>query len=344
MIIIDKLKAAAKAVLNALLTAFKAVVLFFTEVKPQKRQGLSNMDIAEIFIALLPAAIFGAVAFGLKALIILGLSVAVCTLLALLWDIIFKRKNITIDLKSALTGFVLALTLTSTLDWRFTLAISAAAVLLGKIFYRNDGLAFTSPVLIAKTLFLIIFFRVFTAYALPVENIATELTPLNYMFGDDSLSFSAKHLFFGLHSGNIGEISDFLLVVGGIYLMLRRIINPVICSFYIGTSALLSYLFKESLPLSLLGGGLFFAAIFLTMDYSFRATPLYKKILYGITCGLLTFIIRLIFKAEGAVLAVLICNLGFTYVNIRNIKRGIRFCKKPDFKRLLVKIKGKIIY
>lgn len=343
MIIVDKLKAAANVVLKALITAFNAVVLFFTRVKPLKRKSLSNMDIAEIFIALLPAAIFGAVVFGLKAIIILSLSVAVCTLLALLWDIIFKRKNISIDLKAALTGFVLGLTLTSTLDWRFTLAISAVAVLFGKIFYRKNALAFTSPVLIAKTLFLIIFFKVFSAYILPFENSITSLTPINYMFGDLSFGFSAKHLFFGLHGGNIGEISDFLLIVGGIYLMLRRIINPVICSFYIGTSALLSFIFKESLPISLLGGGLIFAALFLTMDYGFKATPLYKKILYGITCGLLTFIIRLIFKAEGALLAVLICNLGFTYINIRNIKRGIKFCKKPDFKKLLVKVKGKIV-
>ncbi len=335
MIILEKLKGSA-------LKALKTILLFFTEIKPVKRQSFSNMDMIEIGLALLPAAIFGCLLFGLNALVRILLCVAVCILFALLWDIIFKRENIAIDYKSALTGLILALILSSSLHFAYIIAISIVTMLLSKLLFRNNELALAYPVLIANTLFLIVFFKVFTAYVLPFENTVAASLPLNYMFGGDSAVFSAKDLFFGLQSGNIGEISDFLLLVGAIYLMLRKIINPVICSFCVATVAILSHVFGQSLPLSLLGGGLFFAAFILTMDYGFLATPLYKKILYGICCGVLTCFIRLIFKSEGAALAVLLSNLIFKYVTCHNIKRVFEFCKNIDFKKYYEKILGKL--
>ena len=162
--------------------------------------------------------------------------------------------------------------------------------------------------------------------------------PIETFYKSISFAGSAKMYFFGLHCGNIGETSVLLILVGGIYLCLRHIINPIIPVSFIITTAVISFAFGQNLSVSLLGSGLFFAAFFMTMGYNFMSVSRYKKILYGIVCGALTVLLRFIFKTEAVLLAVLIADFVFYCITRRNIKMFIKFVKKPDFKRVFKKM------
>ena len=315
----------------------RAIVLFFTKVRPNKRQSFRNLDLVEIALCLLPVTIFGCLIFGLNAVITIGISVGVCTVLASLWDII-ERKKFTIDFKSALMGLFLSLTLTSGLEWYYIISVSAAAVLISKLFFRKNPRSLFYSAVIARVIFAVALYQKFTLYPLPFQNSSTVATPLTHMFDTFPFDFSAKELFFGLHTGGIGQVAESLILIGAVYLLLRRMVNPIICSVFIGGTALLSYWSNQSLPLSLLGGGLFFAAFFYTMDYGFKDTSILDKIIYGILCALTTFVTRLIFEAEAIALAIFVSNLIMQYVNKRNIKRIIKFFEKPSFAKIFKKI------
>jgi electron transport complex protein RnfD len=313
------------------------VANLFTKVEENDRKKLSKLDLAEIFIALLPTAVFATILFGAKVMFTLAVSIISALVTALLWDLVYERKGFKIDYTAGLMAFISGLTLSSLTKPVFVVTISVLSTLLLKTAFRNSKLTVVTPFLIVKAIFMAIFFKSLTIYAVPLGAGTTTVLPVTDIFITKSFAEPAKWLFFGLHSGNIGELSELLVLIGAIYLILRKIINPVIPVFYLATSTLLSFVFKESLPLSLLGGGLFFAAFVLTIDYGLSATPLYKKILYGISCGVLTFLLRRIFGTEGAFLAVLICNAAFAYLSLHNIKRAINFVKNPDFKKLLRK-------
>lgn len=307
---------------------------FFTKEESGTKITLNKLDLADIFIALAPAAIFGSLIFGLRALLCLAISVALAIGLDFLWNIIFKAKK-RFSLESVIYGIVAGLTVSSKLNIWLLAAVNVVAFALRKTVFKQRKMLVVTPWLLAKALFAGVFSTAFTTYAFPFIETTNGMLPVDGMLSVAGYTYPAKYLFFGVHSGNIGETSALLLLIGGIYLILRKIINPVIPVSFIITSTVLSLIFGENIGLSLLGGGVIFAAFFLTLDYSFVSSAFYKKLLYGIACGIFTFILRLIFGAEMAYFAVILANCVFLCVNRRNIKRFVRFVKKPDFKRLL---------
>ncbi len=308
---------------------------FFTKEEKATRGELSKLDIAEIFMALLPSAVFGCLIFGLRALLVLVLSVALSFGLDFLWDIIYKKEQKGINYITVIYGLITGLILSSSLNILLVIAVNIIAFALRKTVFKNKKMGITPPIIAARVVLALVFFKAFSVYAIPFLGSTNGLLPLKGMFMDAAYSYSAKYLFFGIHSGNIGETSVLLLGIGGIYLILRKIINPIIPISLIVTSTALSIIFGENITLSLLGSGIFFAAFFMTIHYSFTSSARYKKILYGAFCGVLTFLIRLILKSEGVYLAVLIADFVFLYLTKRNINRFIRFIKKPDFNKLL---------
>ncbi len=318
---------------------YDVTVSFLKEKDKIAKKDLRKSDLADIFIALLPAAIFGCLLFGLRAVLTLAVCIAACMGTDILWDIIFKKEKKGINYSIVITGLLLGLTLSSVLNAALSVLLCVLTVALIKTVFKNKPCCIAFPVLVTRVLIAVVFFKAFSHYVFPFMNTPAQSLPLNSMFVLTSYAYPAKYLFFGLHSGNIGETSVLLIIVGGIYLMLRRLINPVIPLSFIITSFLLSLIFGESLTVSLMGSGLFFVAIFMTIDYSMKTAPRYKKILYGVVCGLLTFVLRLLFKTESVLLAVLIADFVFFYVTRRNIKRTVNFIKKPNFKRLLSKVK-----
>ncbi len=316
-----------KKVLSVLKAGLNAVKNFFTKEDSAKRSTLSNLDIAEIAVSVTPSTVFGCLIFGWRAVLALTLFVAVAVLTDFLWNIVFKTGEKSINYCIALSALLIGLTFSSITNLALVAVVSFLSVILIKLIFKNKPFFITTPTLLCRALVGLIFFKAFSLYAVPFVGTQIEFLPIEDLFITRSFVISAKYLFFGLHSGNIGETSILMLLIGGIYLVLRKIINPIISVGFIVTVGVLSLIFGQSLSISLMGGSLFFAAIYLTIDYGFVTTPLYKKILYGIFCGILTFVIRMLFKTEGEIYAVLIANIVFTYFNRRNIESVIKFIK-----------------
>ena len=318
---------------------FFAGINFLRKTDLGTKQCLSAADSVDILVSLSPVTLFGCMLFGWRAVLTIVVCIVVCFGTDILWDVIFKKKRKGINYSIIVTGLLVGLTLSSVLNVIISALLSVLTVLLIKTVFKKNSQRVIAPVLIPRILLAIIFFGAFSYYVLPFVNTSSELLPIDNLYFCTSYIQPAKYLFFGLHSGNIGETSVLLILIGGIYLMLRKIINPIIPISFILTVGMFSLIFGEIVSLSLLGGGLFFAAIFMTMDYGFKAAPRYKKYLYGVVCGILTFMLRRLFKTEAVLLAVLITDAVFFYFTRRNIKKVIRFIKEPDFSGLLKKVK-----
>ena len=135
-------------------------------------------------------------------------------------------------------------------------------------------------------------------------------------------------MFFGFENGCIGETSAFLLLIGAFYLMLRRIITPTIPFSYIGTVALLALIFGDNVSITVFGGGLMLGALFMATDYTTSPTTELGKLIFGIGCGVITFIIRK-FAAlpEGVSYAILIMNILVPYINRLTLKKPFGYIK-----------------
>lgn len=323
--------------LSSFLTVFKN---FFLEQDNSTRQKFSKYDLADIFVALCPAAVFGCLLFGFRAVLVLAITSFIPVSFDFLWNFIFKKEK-KINWQIALGGIILGMSLSSRLNVLLVLAVSIGYAVLCKFVFSGKELFLVFPVLIARTVFSIIFYGAFQVYAIPFMNKIAETGSMDYLFINTSFIPSAKYLFFGIHSGNIGETSVLMMLLGLIYLMLRKIINPVIPVCFVGSLAVLSLIFGRYMSISLLGGGLFFSAFIFAIDYSFKTTPRYKKIVFGLLCGVLTFVLREIFKSEAVALAVLISYIIMYCLNRKNIKFVVGFFAKFDYKGFVKKITSK---
>ncbi len=332
-----KIKEIAKKAFKTLKPFISPVVNFFNIQEAPTKTIFTKLNLAEILISILPLAIFGSLIFGFKAVLILLISVISSIGFDFLWNLIVKKEK-TIDYFTVVIGLLVGLTLSSSLNILLVIALNVILTLLRKTLFKNNGIRFTTCLLLSRFILEVVFYKAFTSYAMPFIGGAGRL-PIASFFFTYSYVEPAKYLFFGIHSGNIGDTSILLVLLGGIFLLLRGFINPIIPVSFILSSSVLSIIFGQNLAISILGGGIFFAAFFLTMDYSFIPSSRIKKILYGIACAVLTFILRAILKTEGVYLAVLIADILFIFVTRKNIKAFIRFIKKPDFKLLLNKLK-----
>ena len=318
--------------------AFKG---FFLKEEKATRLILGELDLADVFISLAPISIFGCLLFGLRAVVVLLVCTLIPVIFDFLWELIFRKEKRNINLTVALQGLILGLTVSSQLNIFLVIASSVLLWALSKFVIKDSPLKLVFAVLIVRVVLGAIFYNAFKVYNFPFLDTEAQMLPFDYIFKATSFMPSAKYLFFGLHSGNIGETSVMLLLLGGIYLMLRKIINPIIpCGFLVSVSVL-SLVFGRSITISLLGGSLFFGIFIMAIDYSFITDARYKKILFGVICGSLTFVLREIFKAEAVFLAILITYMVFLYINLKNIRTVFNFFKNLDYKGFISKIAAK---
>lgn len=324
--------------LKSIWSGFKS---FFLKEEKATRTEFKGLDLADIFISLAPVAIFGCLLFGLRAVLVLLICVLIPVILDFLWELIFKKEKKGVNWSIALSGLILGLTVSSQLNIFLVIASSVLLWATSKFVFKGSSLQLVFSLLVVRVVMGAIFYNAFEIYNFPFMSTQAQMLPFDYIFSATSFVYPAKYLFFGLHSGNIGETSVLLLLVGGIYLMLRKIINPIIPCGFLTSVAALSLIFGRSITISLLGGSLFFGIFIMAIDYSFITSPRYKKILFGIVCGILTFALREIFKAEAVGLAVLITYTAFLYINIKNIKFVFSFFKNLDYKGFVNKIIAK---
>ncbi len=291
----------------------------------------------DVVIALLPAAVFGCVLFGLKAVLVLLTCVLFAVLSEFLWNLILKKPNTIGDLSAVVTGLLLGMNLSvETPVWIAAIG-SVVAIIVVKQMFGGIGCNFANPAIAARIVLLVSFPAQMTRYVQPITHTVTSATPLASLNGDVSAELAADwtttNMFFGRYSGCIGETSAFLLILGGLYLVMRRIISVETPLCFVGTVAILSLITGDSLSITVLGGGLMLGAIFMATDYTTTPTTVYGKIIFGVGCGLITFVIRK-FAAlpEGVSYSILIMNILVPYINRLTLSKPFGYVKPVKVK------------
>ncbi len=271
----------------------------------------------DVIIALVPAAVFGCILFGLRALIVLLVCIASAVLSEFLWCKLLHKENSIGDLSAVVTGLLLGMNLSPLMPFWMAAIGSVVAIIVVKQMFGGLGHNFANPAIAARIVLLVSFPSAMTRFAQCLHghffHLETGATPLS---GVMSRVLTTQELFLGMHAGCIGETSAFLLLVGGVYLVLRRVITPIIPVAFIGTVGVMSLIFNEPLALSLFGGGLMLGAIFMATDYTTTPTTPIGKLIFGIGCGLLTFVIRKwAALPEGVSYSILLMNILTPHIN-----------------------------
>lgn len=292
--------------------------MLHVSASPHIHSGRSTTSIMrDVLIALLPATAAGAVIFGLRALLVVAVCVASCVLLEALYNLIMKKDQTIGDLSAAVTGLLLALNLPANIPLWQCVVGSLFAIILVKCLFGGIGCNPVNPAITARVFMLVAFGSMATAAFPTIVDTASSATPLAQIAEGNAPKL--LDLFLGTTGGAIGETCVPALLIGFIYLLVRRVITWHIPVAFVGTVFLLSFLlegFDATGALSLiLSGGLLIGAIFMATDYTTSPPTPAGKLIFGLGAGVLTVLIRHYgMYPEGVSFAILLMNILTPYV------------------------------
>lgn len=279
----------------------------------------------DVIIALLPAVVMSVVYFGTRALALTAVTTSVAIIAEYISRKVMKRQNTIGDLSAIVTGIILALNLPSTLPLWMAAIGSIIAIVVVKQMFGGIGQNFVNPAITARIILMVSFPTAMANWVLPFQNSwsadavtgATPMAQLSNVVGGDVSAVeglpSLTQMLIGYHGGSMGEVCSLALIVGGLYLMLRKVISPVIPVCFVGTVAVCAFFAGGNLQYvayQVLGGGLLLGALFMATDYTTSPINFKGKIIFGIGCGLITSVIR-IFGAlpEGVSFSIILMNI-----------------------------------
>ena len=273
---------------------------------PQVGQpSTTSSMMGEVMVALLPALVMGVFFFGFRVLVLTAVSMGSCLLFEYLYRRLTGQGNTLQDLSACVTGMLLAMSLPAAAPYWAPVLGSAFAIILVKQFYGGLGKNFMNPALAGRML-LATFPMLMTNWSQPLDRLAlvgadavSTATPMSYLHAGALPVQSLRQLLLGMQGGCMGEVSSFMLLLGGGYLMLRRVISPRIPLSFLGTVALLALLFPAQgvdpllwMGAQLLSGGLLLGALFMATDPTTSPVTPRGQLLFGIGCGALTMLLR----------------------------------------------------
>lgn len=280
----------------------------------------SRSIMLDVIIAMVPALIAATMIFGSRALILTAVTVAACVIFEALWNKAAKKEQTIGDLSAVVTGMLLAFNMPATMPYWMAIVGAAFAIIMVKQLFGGIGYNFVNPAITARIILATSFAGSMTNFAFPVTtcDALASATPLAAnaagAFADGSYPF--YEMFLGMHGGVIGEVSALALLVGFVYLLIAKVISPVIPVTYVATVAVLAVVFGQNPLFHILGGGLLLGAIFMATDYVTSPYTVKGKIVFGIGLGLITMIIRIFGSmTEGVSYAILLMNLFVPYIN-----------------------------
>ena len=279
---------------------------------------------ADVLIALAPALIGAVYFFGLRALALVLVSVTACFLFEKLWCKLRKQNDKTYDLSACVTGVLLAFVCPPTIAYWQLIIGDFFAIIVVKILFGGIGKNMFNPALAARA-FMFSWPVAMSPWVkvgwenqagiLSAVDIVTEATPLAAMHQGMMPQATVWDMFLGNVGGCVGETSAVLLLIGLAYLVLRNVISLRIPLSFVGTVAVLTFLFPQGndrlawMGAQVFGGGLMLGAIFMATDYVTSPITKLGQIVYGIGCGALTVMIRYFGSYnEGVSYAILVMN------------------------------------
>ena len=264
---------------------------------------------ADVCIAMLPAAAFGVFQFGFHALLVLIVTVAACVLSEYVFQKLLKMPLTVSDLSAAVTGMILALNMPANIPLWIPALGGIFAIIVVKQLYGGIGQNFMNPALAGRCFLLISFAGKMSDFTMDGWSGAT---PLAQLKAGEAVDVAA--MFIGKIPGTIGEVSVIALLVGGIYLAVKKVISLRIPVTYILTVAVFAFIFGKQdmsyVMAHICGGGLVFGAFFMATDYVTSPITPKGQIVFGVLLGILTGLFRIFGgSAEGVSYAIIICNL-----------------------------------
>lgn len=270
----------------------------------------------DVIIALLPASVAGVLIFGLRSLLVIGVCVAASVVSELLFNIITKRKQTISDLSCIVTGLILALNLPADVPVWQAVVGSVFAIIVVKCLFGGLGKNVVNPALTARV-FMLVAFSSLAQASFPVDATAGATPLVSIAEGNVP---ELMDLFLGKTGGAIGETCSLALLIGGIYLLIRKVITWQIPVAFIGTVFVFSFFVQDMNAVtalaSILSGGLFLGAFFMATDYVTSPETPWGKIIYGVIAGVITCLIRFWgVYPEGVSFAILLVNILNPYIN-----------------------------
>lgn len=294
---------------------------------PHIKDNASTSNIMrDVCIALIPALIASVFYFGVRALYITALCMVFCVGAEFLWQRLLKRPVTISDGTAAVTGMLLAFNLPVSAPWWICLIGSLVAIIIAKQFFGGVGHNFMNPALVGRAFLLASWPVIMTKWTAPFStgfiipaDVVSSATPLAILKTPEAGTLPEFwDMFIGNIGGCIGEVSTLALLIGGIYLVIKKVISVRIPLTYILTVAILTFVFPsgglsgfDSMMYNVLSGGLFLGAIFMATDYVTSPITARGQIIMGLGCGILTFVIRR-FGAypEGVSYSILLMNVA----------------------------------
>ena len=258
----------------------------------------------DVLIALAPAFFASIVIFGVPALLVTVVCVATAVLSEFIFEKAVKRPVTIRDLSAVVTGVLLSFCLPYDIPLWIAALGSVIAIVVVKQLFGGIGQNFANPAITARVVLLICGFNgAMTTFNLDGVSSATPLA-------DGAANPGFMTMFLGNHAGSLGETCALALLIGGVYLLVRKVISWHIPVAYIGTVAVISLIANLDLSVQLMGGGLLLGAFFMATDYTTSPMTNVGKLIYGVGCGLLTMMVRLWGATpEGVSYAILLMNI-----------------------------------
>ena len=299
-----------------------------------------------VLIALLPAFAVGIYQFGFRVVTLTAVFVASCVLFEYLYNKITKKPQTVGDLSAVLTGVLLAFNCPSSLPYEIAIVGSFAAIVVIKQLFGGIGQNLVNPAVTARVFMFIAFATPMTSWPTPrgghatgaVVDATTSATPLGVLshgsFADVyNDGFTKMDLFLGNVGGCIGEVSALAILIGGLFLIWKKVISPIIPVTFIATVFVLGLIWGgfDGALFHILAGGLMLGAFFCATDYVTSPTLPLGKVIFGIGCGLFTMLIRIFASyPEGVSFAILLMNILTPYIDKICEKRMYKLPKKAN--------------
>lgn len=299
-------------------------------------KATSQRIMQEVCLALAPAGIAGIILYGFNAALLIAVCVATCVLSEFVWQKATKQTVTISDWSAVVTGLLLAYNLPATAPWWIAVIGSILAIVVVKQFFGGIGSNFMNPALTARAILFISWSGIMGAYpkANPFQFTAdavTGATPLATLNGGTTEGLNLLDLLLGNHGGVLGETCAIAIILGGVYLLVRGIADWRIPVSFIGT-VFVCYLIKDGAEMALfqlLSGGLLLGAFFMATDYATSPITGKGRVIFGIGCGFMLFIIRAFANyPEGCSFAILFMNVATPMIDRFTMPRPFGEVKK----------------
>lgn len=272
----------------------------------------------DVIIALIPSLIASVIYFGFRALLVTVVAVVSCVLFEFLSRKVMKRENTIGDLSAVVTGMLLAFNLPSTLPIWMVVLGSLVAIVVVKQLFGGIGQNFVNPAIAARIVLMSSFAAKMTNWVVPStisSDAVTTATPLKLLSEGkvDELP-SLWQLFIGERAGCLGETCAIAIIIGALYLFVRKVITPLIPLCFVGTVAVFTLIYGgfdvNFMLYHILSGGLLLGAVFMATDYTTSPITNTGKVIFAIGCGLITCLIRIFGNLpEGVSFSILFMNI-----------------------------------